>query len=163
MAEKVVVVMGVSGSGKSSVGSALALALGADFIDADDHHSAANRQKQAAGTPLTNEDRKGWIASIAADLNARAGTCTLACSALNETVRGWLAAQISAPLTYVLLEGEKALIAERMKARAGHFMPASLLDSQFAALDPPAQAIRVDIARPVEVLVADILASLDAG
>lgn len=163
MAARVIIVMGVSGSGKSSVGSALGAAIGADFIDADDHHPPANREKQAAGIPLTNEDRKGWIAAIGADLNARPASCVLACSALNPTVRGWLAEQIAAPLTYVLLEGEKALIAERMKARKGHFMPASLLDSQFAGLEPPEEAIRVNIEKPVEALVAEIRAALGRG
>lgn len=161
MAARVIIVMGVSGSGKSSVGSALADAMGASFVEGDDHHPAENRAKMAAGIPLTNEDRRDWIAAIAADLNARSGTCVLACSALNETVRGWIADGVHAPVTYVFLHGAKALIAERLKTRRGHWFDPALLDSQLDALEIPAGAICADIEQPVGDIVFDILAELD--
>ena len=161
LVRQVIIVMGVSGSGKSTVGSALAGALGANFVEGDDHHPNENRAKMAAGIPLSNADRRDWIAAIIADLNTHDGRCVLACSALNDTVRGWLASGVDAGLTYVLLNGERALITERLKLRRGHWFDPALLDSQLAALDPPADAIRVDIQQPVGDIVFDILAALE--
>lgn len=161
MVNRVIIVMGVSGSGKSSVGGALAGALGATFVEGDDYHPAENRAKMAAGTPLTNEDRRAWIAAIASDINTQTSRCVLACSALNETVRGWLGKGVEAPVTYVFLHGDKVLIAERLKTRRGHWFDPSLLDSQFEALDPPSDAICVDIEQSIDDIVFDILAALD--
>ena len=161
LADKVIIVMGVSGSGKSSIGGALADALGTCFVEGDDHHPVENRTKMAAGIPLTNEDRRGWIAAIAADLNARAGACVLACSALNQTVRSWLDGEVAAPMSYVFLHGGKDLIAERLKSRRGHWFDPALLDSQFEALQPPDGAICPDIEQPVGDIVLDIIAALE--
>lgn len=138
-----VVVMGVSGAGKSTIGPLLAAALGMAFADADAFHSAANIAKMSAGTPLTDEDRWPWIDAIGARMasNAAEGRpLVVACSALKRAYRDRLRTAVPG-LRFVYLEGSKALIGERLEARNGHFMPAGLLDSQFAALeDPTAEA-----------------------
>jgi gluconolactonase len=131
-----VVVMGVSGSGKSTVGGALADELGVPFVDADDLHPAANVSKMAAGHPLTDDDRWPWLARVAATLSAAHGTgMVIACSALRLVYRE--AILVAEPATrFVFLSGSRELLAERMLQRPGHFMPASLLDSQLATLEP---------------------------
>ena len=151
-----VVVMGVSGSGKSTVGAALARALAVPFVDADALHPEANRAKMAAGIPLDDADRAPWLDAVGAVLAA--GPVVVACSALKRTYRDRLRA--AAPeLRLVFLDGSPALLASRMAARPGHFMPASLLDSQLAALERPApdeHAITADIAAPVTEIVASL-------
>jgi gluconokinase len=132
------VVMGVSGCGKSEVGSRLALALGAAFIEGDRFHPAANVRKMAAGIALTDADRAGWLAQLADELaRACAGGrgVVLACSALKRAYRDTLRGSNCAP-TFVHLTGDRATIAARIAARAGHYMPASLLDSQLRDLEP---------------------------
>lgn len=132
------VVMGVSGSGKSSVGAALADALGVRFIEGDEHHSPANIAKMRAGVPLTDEDRAAWLASLAAEISAAAAEgrgLVLSCSALRRRYRDRLRAADPA-LRFAHIHGERALFAQRMQTRSGHFMPPSLLDSQLAALEP---------------------------
>lgn len=134
-----VVVMGVAGSGKSTIGAALAQALGVPFVEGDDFHPAENRARMAAGIPLTDEDRYGWLHALAGRLaQARlAGTgAVLACSALKRAYRDILRA--GAPsLRLVFLSGDRGVLAERLAARRGHFMPASLLESQLATLEAP--------------------------
>jgi len=151
-----VVVMGVSGSGKSTVGASLADALGVPFVDGDALHPAANVAKMAAGIPLDDADRAPWLDAVGAVLAA--GPVVVACSALKRTYRDRLRA--AAPeLRLVFLDGSPALLASRMGARPGHFMPASLLDSQLAALERPApdeHAITADIATPVAEIVASL-------
>ena len=154
----IVVVMGVSGVGKSTIGRLVAERLGWRFIDADDHHPAANVAKMAAGTPLEDADRWPWLDALN-QLLRKEKSAVLACSALKESYRKRLLAGI-AETRIVFLDGSKALIASRLAARKHRYMPASLLDSQFAALEPPADAIRVDVAQPVEASVAAILGSL---
>ncbi len=155
-----VVVMGVSGSGKSTVGAALADALGIPFEDGDALHPAANVAKMAAGIPLDDANRAPWLDAIV-ELLAR-GPVVVACSALRRAYRDRLRA--AAPeLALVLLDGDRELLAERMAARPGHFMPASLLDSQLATLERPApdeHALIVDVAAPVDEIVASLLSSL---
>ncbi|GAC1588378.1 MAG: hypothetical protein NVS3B25_05010 [Hymenobacter sp.] len=127
--------MGVSGCGKTTVGRRLARVLSLPFYDADDFHSAANVAKMRAGTPLTDEDRRDWLAALAAGLRRwETGGAVLACSALKETYRATLQAAARARLQWVFLDGDPALIAARLRARTGHYMGATLLDSQFAAL-----------------------------
>lgn len=157
-----VVLMGVAGCGKSSVGAALAPLLGADYLDGDDLHPAANIAKMKAGIPLTDEDRAPWLAAVGA-LLAPAGRRIVGCSALKRAYRDLIRDHAGAPVTFVHLAGSRALIAGRMAARTGHFMPTALLDSQFAALEPPGEdeaAVTVDIALPLADLVADIVARL---
>lgn len=135
----VAVVMGVSGSGTTTVARALADAWGATFLDADDFHSEQARAHMASGQPLTDEMRRPWVERIAADLRRRveAGErVALAFSGLRRQHRAMLR-EAGLPLRFVFLHGDRELIAGRMRARSGHYMPVSLLDSQFAALEPP--------------------------
>lgn len=160
------IVMGVSGSGKSTVGAALARALSWDFRDGDAFHPPANVEKMRSGAPLTDADRWPWLQAIAShvqELEARGGHVVIACSALKRAYRDRLRAS-GAQLGFVHLEGSFDLIASRLSARQGHFMPASLLESQFATLEPPAPdeaAIRVAIDAAPGAIVAAILAALD--
>jgi carbohydrate kinase (thermoresistant glucokinase family) len=156
------VVMGVSGCGKSSVGIALAEALGVRFVEGDQYHSPENVAKMAAGTPLTDGDRVQWLASLQAEIRASvdAGVgVVVSCSALKRRYRDLLRA--GAPnLHFAHLVGSKDLIAARMATRTGHYMPLSLLDSQLAALEPledEEAGVRLDIREPVPALVEQIL------
>jgi gluconokinase len=157
----IVVVMGVSGVGKTTIGRIVAERLGWHFIDADDHHPAANVVKMAAGIALGDADRWPWLDSLN-QLLRNEQNAVLACSALKESYRNRLLAGI-ADARIVFLDGAKALIASRVAARKHRYMPASLLDSQFAALEPPARAVHVDVAQPVDASVEAILRTLDAG
>ena len=153
----IVIVMGVSGSGKSTVGALLAQRLGAEFLDADEFHPPANVAKMAAGVPLTDADRRPWLERLNAELKKRKDA-VLACSALKESYRAILAAGIDC--RFVHLRGQIELIRARMENRSHRYMPASLLESQFATLEPPAGAIEVDIAPPPARCVEAIAAAL---
>ncbi|MGP3966584.1 gluconokinase [Streptomyces sp. 6N223] len=151
----VVVIMGVSGSGKTTVGTRLAELLGVPYADADDFHPPANIAKMSAGKPLDDADRAPWLDAIGAWAHERAGTGgggVVSCSALKRAYRDRLRA--AAPgLVFVHLSGSRELIAGRMAARKDHFMPLALLDSQLAALQPLAEDERgavVDIDAPSE-------------
>lgn len=136
---RVAVVMGVSGSGKTTLARALADAWGAIFLDADDFHSDEAKASMARGEPLTDESREPWVARIAADLQRRVAggaRVTLAFSGLRRRHRDVLRAA-ELPLRFLYLRGEAALIGQRMRERDGHYMPVSLLDSQFATLEEP--------------------------
>ncbi len=153
------VVVGVSGTGKSTIGRGLAETLGVPFVEGDDLHPEANVAKMAAGIPLTDADRAPWLDRIAAELDR---PVVVTCSALKRAYRDRL--RVAAPdLVLVYLHGTPELLASRMTQRAGHFMPSSLLDSQLATLEEPAadeDAIPVDVRlRPDEIveLVADHL------
>jgi gluconokinase len=132
-----VVVMGVTGAGKSTVGTLIARRLGLSFRDADDFHPPANIAKMSAGQPLTDEDRWPWLDAIGAHLATHRGRgCIVTCSALKRAYRDRLRG--AAPeLRFVFLYGEVALVASRQASRQGHFMPASLVSSQFATLEIP--------------------------
>ena len=155
-----IVVMGVSGCGKSSVGLALAEALGARFIDGDDLHPEANKAKMAAGIPLNDDDRWPWL-DLVGEALAESNT-VVACSALKRVYRERILA--AAPGTFfVHLHGTRELLAQRMGARPDHFMPVSLLDSQLNTLellgaDEP--GLTYNIAEPIDQLVAAVLTDL---
>jgi len=139
------VVMGVSGSGKTVIGSALAQSLGVEFVEGDDFHPEENVRRMASGIALTDEDRAPWLRSIAARLRAAkdAGTgLVVSCSALKRSYRDLLRAE-AGEVHFIFLKGTRALIGERISTRAGHFMPSSLLDSQFTALEEPGPDERV--------------------
>lgn len=157
-----VLVMGVSGSGKSSVGVALAARLGVPFLEGDALHPAANVAKMAAGVPLDDADRAPWLAAIAAWIAAHAGG-VVACSALKRAYRDRL--RVTAPgLRLVALLPPAAVLAERLGHRRGHFMPGSLLASQLATLEAPGadeEALVVVADEPVEATVARIGLALD--
>ena len=160
-----VVVMGVSGCGKSTVGRLVAKRLGATFLDADDFHPPANVERMRAGIALTDDDRAGWLDALSARLESegQAGeAAVLACSALKRTYRDALR-QATPDLALVHLAGSPALLAERIAARPGHYMPPSLLPSQLALLEAPGddeRAITLDVAQPTDQLVAAILRTL---
>ena len=153
-----VVVAGVSGSGKSSLGAALAHRLGVAFVDGDDLHPPANVARMAAGEPLTDEDRGPWLDAVGARLAA--GGVVVACSALRRRYRDRLRA-LAPDARIVLIEVPREELERRIRQRPGHFMPASLLDSQLATLEPPDldEPVRVvDGTRPLEDLATDLAA-----
>ena len=154
----IVVVMGVSGSGKTTVGRLLAERLGWRFIEGDDYHPKENVAKMAAGVPLEDADRWPWLDALNRVLKD-AENAVLACSALKEIYRRRLLHGVAAS-RMVYLRGSNQLIAERVAARKHRYMPASLLDSQFAALEPPREAIEVDVSLDPEACVARIMAQL---
>lgn len=157
----IVVVMGVSGCGKSTIGAALAQALGWPFLDADDFHPPQNVAKMAAGTPLTDEDRWPWLDRTVDALraaNATHGNAVLACSALRHAYRVRLGG--AGAMRFVHLRGDFATIAQRLATRRHRYMPATLLASQFATLEVPDDAIDVDIRASVAAQVSDIVAAL---
>ncbi len=156
-----VVIMGVSGCGKSSVGAGLAARLGLNYRDGDDLHPPENVAKMRTGMPLTDGDRWPWLDRVGQVLLADAPVI-VGCSALKRVYRDRIRTAAGGPVTIVHLAGSQEVIAARMALRQGHYMPLSLLDSQFAALEPPTaeEAITVSIDQPLEALVADILRQL---
>lgn len=157
----IVVVMGVSGSGKSVVGQALARDLGWPFFDADDFHPPENVAKMAVGTPLTDADRWPWLDRLALEMGAidkRGDNAVLACSALRQAYRDRISR--AGDVRFVHLAGDYDTIAKRIAARKHAYMPASLLASQFSALEPPADAITISIEDAVPEEVAKIRAAL---
>ncbi len=159
----IVVLMGVSGSGKTTVGRVLAESLGWRFLDADDYHPPENVAKMHAGIPLTDADRRPWLAALERlieEARERGESLVLACSALKHEYRDYLR-DGAKDVVYVYLEGSEALIAERLARRTGHFMDPHLLHSQFATLEPPAQAVRVDITPPPDQIAAEIRRKLN--
>ncbi|UOG73051.1 gluconokinase [Hymenobacter tibetensis] len=161
MERTVFVVMGVSASGKTTIGGLLAKRLGIPFHDADDFHSAANVAKMASGTPLTDEDRQGWLAQLAQAIGEweKTGGAVLACSALKEAYRRTLQGGAQQPLQWVYLDGSRELLHNRLLARKNHYMGADMLDSQLNTLEEPAYGIRVVLQKdrsPQEV-VAEIM------
>ena len=160
-----VVVMGVSGCGKSSVGAAMGALLDIPYIDGDDLHPAENVAKMAAGVALTDADRWPWLDRVAAVL-AEQAPVIVGCSALKRAYRDRIRAGAGGPVRFVHLAGSRAVIGARMAARTGHYMPASLLDSQFAALEPPGpdeEAITLDVAAPVPGIAAQAVGWLRTG
>lgn len=149
-----VLIMGVSGCGKSSVGEALALRLGLPYRDGDDLHPPGNVEKMRAGQPLTDTDRWPWLDRVAAVLATEAPVI-VGCSALRRAYRDRIRAGAGGPVRILHLAGSREVIAARMAARSGHYMPLSLLDSQFAALEPPGpdEAVTLGIDQPLAALV----------
>jgi gluconokinase len=168
----IVVVMGVCGCGKTTVGRALADRLGWPFFDADDFHPQANVAKMAAGVALSDEDRGPWLDRLAAEMRAVARTgqhAVLACSALKESYRRRIARGIASvdgdegfDVRIVYLKGDADTIQPRLALRSGHYMPPSLLASQFAALEEPTDAMVIDIRQTTEAQAEQIAAKLRA-
>jgi len=157
------VVMGVSGCGKSTMATALANATGGFFLDGDSFHPAGNIEKMRAAIALTDEDRWPWLERIGQEMAARSGTVFCACSALKRSYRERIARAAGEEVIFIHLQGDRALIEDRMRARRGHFMPPSLLDSQFDTLEVPGPdelAFNMDIARSEPQIVAHILEKL---
>lgn len=157
-----IVLMGVAGCGKSSVGEALSGLTGLPYRDGDDLHPAANVEKMRQGVPLTDDDRWGWLDRVARVLATEAPVI-VGCSALKRIYRDRIRKGAGGPVHFVHLSGSRALIEARMSERKGHYMPLSLLDSQFAALEQPDGerfAITVDIDRSPDEIAAEIAARL---
>jgi gluconokinase len=153
----IVIVMGVTGSGKTTVGRLLAQQLGWEFADADDFHPAANVEKMRHGIPLTDEDRKPWLERLRTQIAqwiAEGRNVVLACSALKRAYRKELA--VGPEVRFVYLKGTAALIAERLRAREGHFAGEAILAGQFADLEEPEAAVTVDVAPAPEKIIAAI-------
>ena len=156
---KPIVVMGVSGSGKSTVGAALARRLRVPFADADAFHPAANIAKMAAGTPLTDDDRYPWLGAVGKWLGDHTGGGVMSCSALKRAYRDQLRSHCPS-IEFLHLMGSPELIAGRQAGRPGHFMPSALVNSQFDTLEPLAPdepGIALDVAQSVEGIVEKFL------
>ncbi len=154
--------MGVCGSGKSTIARALAAACGGVFYDADDFHPPANIEKMKRGEPLDDADRAPWLdclAKLLAETASAEVPVFLACSALKSSYRGILGSGCQG-LRLVHLTGTPEIIRARLRARSDHFMPETLIDSQFAALEIPDDAIAIDIDQPVDAMVAAIASAL---
>lgn len=160
-----VVVMGVAGVGKTTVGRGLAQALGAQFLEGDSFHPASNVAKMSRGEPLDDADRRPWLTAIAAEIDGLAGAdehVVVACSALKRAYRELLRA--GRPIVFVHLSGAAELIARRLAARRDHYMPPSLLASQLATLEPPDAdelAVTVDVTESPQQIVNMVLAELE--
>ncbi len=153
----IIVLMGVSGAGKTVVGRELAWQLDYQFIDADDYHPAANVAKMHAGVPLDDDDRRPWLEALRRvidDAHSGGKNIVLACSALKHSYQEYLSGH--SLVHYVWLAGSEELIAHRLAKRKGHFMNPKLLHSQFETLEPPEHAIQVDITPPPAEIAAEI-------
>jgi gluconokinase len=164
---KAIIVMGVSGAGKTSVADLLASRLGCTFVEGDRLHPEANVKKMAEGTPLTDEDRWPWLDIIGNQLR-KARTAgediVVTCSSLKKIYRDKLRSAGGEPLYFVFLKGTPELLAERMGARKGHFMPSALLQSQLATLETPegeAHVVTVDIDASLDDIVTNAIAKLE--
>jgi carbohydrate kinase (thermoresistant glucokinase family) len=157
------VIMGVAGSGKTTIGAQFARARDLPFVEGDDLHSTENRRRMAAGIALTDDDRRPWLLAIAARLREARDAghgLVVACSALKRSYRDLLRTEGASEVRFVFLRGKRPILDERLAARRGHFMPASLLDSQLATLEEPAPdeaAWVYDVSRPPEAIVADLV------
>ncbi|MBW8733973.1 MAG: gluconokinase [Asticcacaulis sp.] len=159
-----IVVMGVSGSGKTTLGRRIATALGCAFVEGDDLHPAVNVAKMSAGIALTDEDRWPWLDRVAETLRTLSGSgCVVSCSALKRAYREYIRAHGGTDVIFVHPEVERSVLARRMEARPGHYMPLSLLDSQWTTLERPDDdeaVIRLNGALSPEVLTDEVLAQL---
>lgn len=162
-----IVIMGVSGCGKTTIARSLARSLRVKFLDADKFHPASNIEKMSSGTPLTDKDREPWLDDVGARLAKATGerdVAVLACSALRRTYRERLKRAADLDLLFILLEGSKEVLQRRVGRRTSHFMPATLLDSQLATLErpePDERAFAVNISQPVKKMIEEILQSPD--
>jgi gluconokinase len=169
----VLIAMGVSGSGKTTFGEAIAKRQGIAFFDGDDLHSPEARAKMTAGIPLTDEDRAPWldrIGKLLADKAAHPEGAVVACSALKRAYRDRLRAIVGPSLRFLFLKGDKALMRARVAGRKGHYMPASLIDSQFAALESPegeADVVTIpadaDLSRDLDGIVARLSRAVEGA
>lgn len=157
----IVIVMGVAGAGKTTIGELLAAELQCTFLDADSVHPAANIEKMSHGIPLTDADRAPWLEALHArivDVVARGESMVLACSALKQRYRDTLARDVA--VTWVYLKGSEEVIRARLESRPGHFMKPGMLASQFTALEEPTDAIVIDVSVPPPAAVREILVGL---
>jgi carbohydrate kinase (thermoresistant glucokinase family) len=162
MTSRIIYIMGVAGSGKTTIGKKLAEKLSMPFFDADDLHPASNIEKMKSGQPLNDEDRAAWLESVnalAKDECLRHGAI-IACSALKEKYRTALAKDVSIPVLWVFLRGDYDLLLKRLQERKDHFMGAGMLSSQFAALEAPVDALVADVLHSPEMIVDKLMSRI---
>lgn len=150
------VVMGVAGCGKTSVGVGLARLSGIRFVDGDTLHPPANIAKMSSGSPLDDDDRAPWLRDVGKTIAQSDGGIIIGCSALKRIYRDWIRHEAGGPVRFIHLHTRKSVIAKRMQSRKGHFMPTSLLDSQFAALEPlqdDEDGTVIEIDRPLDEVI----------
>jgi len=163
---RIIIVMGVSSSGKSASGAAIARRLHAPFLDGDGYHPPANKEKMRAGIPLNDDDRWPWLETLAKALAEAAdqkGVSVGACSSLKRSYRDYLTEKAGEPILFVFLDGDIEVIRKRIEARQHEFMNPKLLDSQFATLERPAadeNVLSVDVADPVEAIASKVVKEL---
>ncbi|MEX2456878.1 MAG: gluconokinase [Balneolaceae bacterium] len=161
--KKNIILMGVSGCGKTSIGKLLAEKLNVPFYDGDDFHPEVNVEKMRSGKPLNDQDRHPWLETLADQIekmNQKKGG-VLACSALKQSYRETLKKVANSPVIFVYLKGDRELIADRLSEREGHYMPPKLLDSQFKDLEEPESSITVPINQTPEKIVKEIIDKLE--
>ena len=158
----IIYIMGVSGSGKTTIGKKLAAKIGFPFFDGDDFHSPSNKEKMKQNIPLNDEDRKDWLLQMNQTAREHATTdgAIIACSALKEKYRNILSSGINIPIYWVFMNGSFELIKKRMEQRKDHFMPPGLLTSQFDALEVPANSIAVDITKKPDEIVETVISQI---
>ncbi len=160
--ERIIFIMGVSGSGKSTIGALLGNALGYPFFDGDDYHPKENIVKMEQGHPLNDSDRKGWLLALnQLAMDHLQHGAVIGCSALKHSYREVLREGLGPSAVFVHLEGSSELIQQRMQQRSGHFMPLALLNSQFETLEPPKNAMVVSIDKSPSEIVGHILSALE--
>ena len=153
--------MGVTGCGKTTIGSKLARSLGVLFLDADDFHPEANKKKMSSGTPLDDSDRIPWLEILREELRSNRG-CVLACSALKQNYRSMLE-DTDRDTVFIMLDISKETARCRLRSRINHFMPETLIDSQFDSLERPTEALVVDAEAPVNSVLDVILRKISGG
>jgi len=162
-AAQLLVLMGVSGSGKSTLAQTLSEERNWPCVEGDAFHTPANIEKMTSGVPLTDHDRSAWIDALKQAIHDLPDPwVVLACSALSPAVRSRLTAGLGRDVTWCWLQIDEALAFQRVRSRSDHFMPSSLVRSQFAALQPPSTALRIDASQPLAETLADLNAQLDA-
>ena len=164
-APRLFIIMGVSGCGKSTIAEGIARSVNGTYLDGDDFHPPSNIEKMSNGIPLTDEDRFPWLKIVAHELSNPKGPVVIACSALKRVYRDIIQKHSQEPVLFVYLDGSIELISARMAARPDHFMPTSLLESQFATLERPASdelTISVDIDQTPDRIINDAVAQIKA-
>ncbi|WP_086478064.1 MULTISPECIES: gluconokinase [Arenibacter] len=160
--KNILFVIGVSGTGKSTIAGLLAKELKLPFLEGDEYHPQSNVQKMASGHPLTDEDRMDWLLRLnQLAKEHREDGCIISCSALKESYRNILQKDIESQVVWISLEGSFQLISERLKQRKGHFMPASLLQSQWDTFEAPTEALTISVAASPKEIVSEIIRKLN--
>ena len=155
------IIMGVSGSGKSTVGKILSEKLDCDFYDADDYHSRKNIEKMSRGIALTDKDRISWLKTIRGLILSESDNAVIACSALKQSYRNYLLSFPDKNIVFVYLKGNRETLQERLQQRTGHYAGPGLLDSQLATLEEPMDVLAFDIINEPEAIVQEILEQID--